>query len=133
MYTSSGNFFLIIGGQGRILCGVSSELNTYSDIRKKQDVETHDGVAALETVKKVRSVQFAYTKQPEQKRYGFIAQELLNYMPELIIVVSGLKYEQNDHLVLNVAGMVPVLWSALKEVIMRLEKLKTMRETLVPI
>ena len=124
IYTSSGNYSLIIGGQGRILCGVGSELNTYSDIREKQDVETYDGMAALETVKNVRSVQFAYKKQPEQRRYGFIAQELTEYVPEIISVVSGLKDEQDDRLVLNKAGMVPVLWAALKEVIMRLEKLE---------
>ena len=125
IYTSSGNYSLIIGGQGRILCGVGSELNTYSDIREKQGVTTFDGARALETVKNVRSVQFQYKKQPEQRRYGFIAQELTEYVPELISVVSGLKDEQDDRLVLNEAGMIPVLWAAVRELTAEVEKLKS--------
>ena len=124
IYTSSGNYSFIIGGQGRILCGVGSELNTYSDIREKHDIETFDEKAALQTVKNVRSVKFAYKKQPEQRRYGYIAQELIEYVPDLLSVVLGLKDEQDDRLVLNEAGMVPLLWAAVRKLTARLEKLE---------
>ena len=70
---------MIIGGQGRILISAGSEMNVYSDIREKERVETYDGVAALDTVKNVRSVKFSYKTQPEQRWYGFIAQELVEY------------------------------------------------------
>ena len=90
-------------------------------------MKTYDGVAALETMKNVRSVKFAYKKQPEQRRYGCITQELLDYVPELISVVSGLKDDQDDRLVLNEAGMIPVLWAAVRELTAEVEKLKNMK------
>ena len=72
-------------------------------------------------MKSVRSVKFAYKKQPEQRWYGFIAQELVDYVPELISVVSGLDGE--ERLVLNEGGVVLVLFAAVKEVLGRLEEL----------
>ena len=62
VYSNGGNYSLIIGGQGRILVGEGSELNVYCDIRGKECVETFDAVAALETVKNVRCVQFQYKR-----------------------------------------------------------------------
>ena len=85
-------------------------------------MERYDGVAALETVRKVLSVKFAYKTQPEQRRYGFIAQELGNYVPDLISVVSGLGIEKR--LVLNEAGMVPVLWAAVRVLTTEVENVK---------
>ena len=98
-------------------------MNIYSDIREQQVVETYDAVAALETVKNVRSVTFAYKKQPEQKRFSVIAQKLQDKLPELINVV-GLKDEE-ERLVLNEMGVIPVLWASVPELTAEVEKLKS--------
>ncbi|KAJ3050596.1 hypothetical protein HK097_008401 [Rhizophlyctis rosea] len=112
--SSSGNYSLILGGAGRILCAAGSELNCYSDRREKQGIRTLDSKKALETVSKVRAVRFAYKAVPDQERFGFIAQELLEEVPELISVVSAGRTKEEERYVLNEQGLLNVLWSAFR-------------------
>jgi len=128
--SGSGNYSLMIGQGGRVLMASGSELNAYSDSRNKLKIRTYEEEEALQTVRNVRATKFAYVNQPDRTRYGWIAQELLKDVPDLISVVSNNESEEDDRFVLNEQGMSVVTYAALRGLIKQVDELKSEVEAL---
>lgn len=85
-----------------------------SDKKFKKNIEPLKG--SLEHVLKLNGLQYEYNTEaypemqfPDAKSYGFIAQDIQKYFPELVIKTD------NDFLAVNYEGLVPVLVEAMKE------------------
>ena len=78
-----------------------------SDIRLKQNINTLDN--ALEKVMRLRGVSYEFKENPDQKRMGFIAQEVETVFPEAVFTfdndLKGVRYDD----------LIPVLLEAIKE------------------
>ena len=92
----------------------STNYNTSSDIRLKDDVKTIE--SALNTVKTLRGVGFTW-KQTKQKTYGVIAQEIEQIIPELVSDVDDKKS-------VNYNAIIGFLIEAVKELNDKVEKLE---------
>lgn len=106
---NSNTWGLYVNGRSRTTLSVWS-----SDRRFKKNIETIG--SALSMVSKLRGVQYEFDQAkfperafPQGKTDGFIAQELREVMPELVV-------EENDgYLAVNYVGIIPVLTEAVKE------------------
>lgn len=96
-----------------------------SDAREKQDVRTLFG--ALDAVKRMRGVRFAWKKSGEQE-IGTIAQEIQAIYPELTKVYENLEGE--ERLTVNYNGLVGVLIEAVKELTGKVDLLENEIERL---
>lgn len=88
--------------------------NVNSDVRLKQNIQTID--SALNIVEGLRGVYFEWKpdtllQRPSGRQVGFIAQELRNYVPE---VVSDLS-DRSPYYTVSYASVTPVLAQAIKE------------------
>lgn len=90
-------------------------VTAYSDERLKKDVV--EIANALETVKSLRGVSYTRT-DTEQKGVGFIAQELVDKVPEVV------HENQEGYLTVAYGNMVAVLVEAIKEQQKQIEELK---------
>ncbi len=94
-----------------------------SDMRMKENIQPVED--ALETVARIRGVQFDWRKEefperyfPGSRQYGFIAQEVEQVVPELVGTdPDGFKNLSYD-------GMVPILLEAIKTLKARVEQLE---------
>jgi hypothetical protein len=85
-----------------------------SDVRLKTNIETlHD---ALSTVAKLRGTEYDFRSDefpqqhlPKGRQYGFIAQELEQVTPELVMV------RPNGYKAINYIGVIPIITEAVKE------------------
>ena len=90
---------------GRIVAGVS-------DIRLKKNINTLP--IALDVIKNLRGVSFEYTEESNMGpgvRFGFIAQEVQEIVPELVRV----RAKSDDMLNLNYSEIIPWIVEAIKE------------------
>ena len=127
------------GEVGRIM--TSSNSTTYytsSDYRlKENDVAISDGVAR---VKQLRPIKFNWKSNPSETVEGFFAHEVQAIVPEAVdgskdqVVtqadIDGGKYKQDQlgdplYQAYDASYMVPVLTAAIKELITRVENLKS--------
>lgn len=109
--TDSRNYALMVGG--RVLMEASTEIDVYSDAAVKRVIRTFDEEEALNIVSSTRSVKFRYiNSQEDRDSYGFIAQEVLDKVPDLISVVS---HDGTERYVFRESGMLPVLWAAVRK------------------
>lgn len=88
--------------------------NVNSDVRLKQNIQTID--SALNIVEGLRGVYFEWKsdtllQRPSGRQVGFIAQELRNFVPE---VVSDLS-DRSPYYTVSYASVTPVLAQAIKE------------------
>ena len=84
-----------------------------SDKRLKKNIK--DVSYGLEDVLKLRGVEFDWKEKLDGKHdIGFIAQEIEEVVPELVKEVDGLNNE-DPHLVVDYAKLVPVLVESIKE------------------
>ena len=96
---------LATDANGRIVAGVS-------DIRLKQNVS--DLSSALDVIKNLRGVAFEYTEESNMgsgTRFGFIAQEVKDIIPELVRI----RPKSDGMLNLNYTEIIPWLVEAIKE------------------
>ena len=152
-YTGSGGTYFGngSGGQaGRIDASGNLTLSgTYpgSDLRLKENIETITG--ATDKIKAL--VGKTFTWKPESgldsyKRYGFIAQEVQQVVPDLVKAIGSHYFDANDNLVHNIEptesdedresagitksltvnseGITPILVEAMKELIAKNEALE---------
>ena len=106
---------------------VSGNLNDTSDAKFKENiVSIADG--AISKIKQLRPVNFDWKKEMQVEdakgESGFIAQEVLTVIPDL---VKGIEYnddEKTSGYSVNTTGLVAYLTKALQEVIARLETLE---------
>ena len=93
-----------------------------SDKRLKKNIK--DVSYGLEDVLKLRGVEFDWKEKLDGKHdIGFIAQEIEEVVPELVKEVDGLNNE-DPHLVVDYAKLVPVLVESIKELKEEIELLK---------
>jgi hypothetical protein len=79
---TSGGFAIYCKANGSALCGGYKAWTNQSDKRLKQEITTIEN--ALGKVTKLRGVNFEFKTDPGVKHIGFIAQELLNVVPEVV-------------------------------------------------
>ena len=88
-----------------------------SDIRLKQNINPLEN--ALKKVMQLSGVSYEFKESPDQKRMGFIAQEVETVFPEAVFTfdndLKGVRYDD----------LIPVLLEALKEQQKQIEELST--------
>ena len=89
-----------------------------SDSRLKQDIEAINSGKALEQVNSLQGVYFKYKEKPEDTNIGFIAQEVLDVVPEVVRAGSEGYYS------LNYANMTALLVEAVKELTNKVKDLE---------
>ena len=115
---NTNTVFLTIEGDGTIKKTKPSS----SDFRLKRNIKTLEN--PIGKVMKMRGVSYEFKEEPDQKRMGFIAQELEDVLPETVInYEDGLKGVRYDDLI-------PVLLEAIKEQQGQIEKLEKAVENL---
>ncbi len=92
---------------------------TTSDIRMKKNVQNID--RGLEDLIHLRPVTFEW-KESEEKKLGFIAQEVMEVLPELV------GKSDNDMLAVNTNDMIPILVKAIQELNVKVELLANMKK-----
>jgi hypothetical protein len=106
-----------------------------SDGRAKRNIQPMDGVTALSQVQDLQGVTYQYNRTEEEyekggdwldQRYmGFIAQEVQDVAPELVL-------EGNDRLYLYSNKFAPLLVEAIKELSLRVELLEDQLDACQP-
>ncbi|MEL6131928.1 MAG: tail fiber domain-containing protein [Bacteroidota bacterium] len=91
-----------------------------SDRKLKRDIKPISN--AIETVQQLAGVTYNYNTEfrPElrlsdERQYGFIAQEVEKILPELVRPAIDPYGEEDDYMVMNYDGIIPVLTEAIKE------------------
>lgn len=116
--------------------GLINAMAITSDSRYKKNIETVS--SAMDKVRALRGASYEFnnkndhrTNFPEGRTYGFVAQELQEVLPELVIA------DKEGYLAVNYDGVIPVLVEALKEMESRLldqaeleERIKRLEELL---
>ena len=93
-----------------------------SDIRLKKNIsEIKD---ALFKVQKIRGVKFKYKSNTEKLRIGFIAQEVLPFVPEVV-------HKENELYTMNYKELIALNVEALKEQDLILSSLESRSEKLL--
>ena len=69
-------------GGSRVLIG--TEVDVYSDIRIKKNIECLDRTYALNSIRKIKPVSYCYIQDSVATEIGFIAQETEKYIPESV-------------------------------------------------
>ena len=90
-----------------------------SDSRLKQDIEAINSGKALEQVNNLQGIYFKYREKPETTNVGFIAQEVLDVVPEVVRTGSEGYYS------LNYANLTALLVEAVKELSRKIEDLES--------
>ncbi len=90
----------------------------FSDARLKKEVLPSE--YGVEEVMKLRPVEFKYTWE-DNKRIGFIAQEVQEIIPEVVSVDEDTTQE---YLKINMQEMLPVLVKAVQEQQLQIQALK---------
>jgi hypothetical protein len=118
--TTIGTYKLYIVGSGFASGGTW----TASDIRYKKNFTRLS--SALDKIKKLEGYSYEWRREenpdmefPEGRHYGFKAQEIEQFFPELIST------HQNGYKAMNYAGMTPVLLEAIKEQQTQIEQLQS--------
>ena len=106
---------------------VSGNLNDTSDGKFKENiVSIADG--AISKIKQLRPVNFDWKKEMQvddaKGESGFIAQEVLTVIPDLVKGIEYKEDEKSSGYSVNTTGLVAYLTKALQEVIARLETLE---------
>ncbi len=107
--TTPDTFALDVNGSGRI-----TYMWTQSDSRFKRNISSIEGT--YDKIKLLNGVSYSFRRSefeeknfPDGSTYGFIAQELKEVFPEL--VMQG----KDGYFAINYTGLIPVLMEALKE------------------
>ena len=109
------NFVLTVNASGSLGWEANAgRSNNSSDRRFKKNISTVSG--ALEKLSKLNPVNYNWRKDEFQdkgfndnKQWGFIAQEVEEFMPELVGT------DEDDYLTLNYNGFAPLLTKAMQE------------------
>jgi hypothetical protein len=111
------------GGVQTTAAGVPS-LRSASDYRLKSGIA--DFIGATEIIKNVRLRTYRYNVEPDKDAVGFVAHELSEILPSLVIGEKDAIDEEGQPVYQSVAttDLIPYLTGALKDVIVRLEALE---------
>lgn len=118
MKTGSGNTNGLLNYYGSTYVGglnfdnTSTSVATSSDIRLKKDVV--DAPSAINTANSIRVVSHGWKHDEATVKYGFIAQELIDVVPEAVMQGDDGE-EVKDTWTVDYARLVPILTKALQE------------------
>jgi len=73
-------------GGSRVLVG--TEVDVYSDIRIKENIDCLDTTYALNSIRKLKPVSYNYIENNDTTEIGFIAQETEKYIPESVKIIQ---------------------------------------------
>ena len=73
-------------GGSRVLVG--TEVDVYSDIRIKENIDCLDTTYALNSIRKLKPVSYNYIENNGTTEIGFIAQETEKYIPESVKIIQ---------------------------------------------
>jgi len=95
-----------------------------SDYRLKQNIENFDSAASL--IKQIQLRSFEFIKDPEEPQIGFIAHELAEVLPALVMGEKDAIDEDGNPAYQSIlaTNLIPYLTGALKEAILRIEALE---------
>lgn len=113
--TTTGSFTSLVVDASGTFGGIvyAAGFVTLSDERRKRDIHLFDP-ARLDNLDSIHS----YTYSIENKRdIGFLAQEIQTVFPELV-------YKQENDLLVNYQGMIPILLEAIKDLRTRVDRLE---------
>ncbi|KAJ3026612.1 hypothetical protein HDV00_011706, partial [Rhizophlyctis rosea] len=108
---------------GRASGGAGDFLQMGLNYTGAENISTLDEKSALEAVEAIRATTFNLKSAPEEPRYGWIAQEVGETLPNLVKAFSS--DGEDGYLVLSQNEMVPILWSAVKELTAKVKKLES--------
>jgi hypothetical protein len=92
----------------------ATNFNSTSDINKKHNIETIEG--ALDIVKKLRGVRFNWNHN-DQPGIGVVAQEIEQYVPEVVVALE-------DNKTVQYGNLIGLLIEAIKEQQKQIDELK---------
>ncbi|GBG32755.1 Hypothetical Protein FCC1311_089802 [Hondaea fermentalgiana] len=96
---------------------VSGGIAEASDARLKEDIQSIDGDLALKKVRKLRGISYhAKASHSSRRELGFLAQEVAEVVPEVVI--------GNDTLAVQYSRMVPLLVESIKRLEERVRSLE---------
>jgi hypothetical protein len=95
-----------------------------SDYRLKQNIQSFDSAASL--IKQINLHSFEFIRDPEEPQVGFIAHELAEVLPALVMGEKDAVDENGDPVYQSIlaTNLIPYLTGALKEAILRIEALE---------
>jgi len=95
-----------------------------SDYRLKQNIQNFDSAAEL--IKQTKLHSFEFIRSPEEPQIGFIAHELAEVFPELVMGEKDAIDEEGNPVYQSIlaTNLIPYLTGALKEAILRIEALE---------
>jgi|LakMenEpi03Aug12_release.lakeMendotaPanAssembly.Ray.scaffolds.fasta_scaffold05233_20 hypothetical protein len=95
-----------------------------SDYRLKQNIQSYDSAASI--VKQINLRSFEFIKDPEEPQVGFIAHELAEVLPALVMGEKDAIDEDGNPAYQSIlaTNLIPYLTGALKEAILRIEALE---------
>ena len=95
-----------------------------SDYRLKQNIQSFDSAASV--IKQINLRSFEFIKDPEEPQIGFIAHELAEVLPALVMGEKDAIDEDGNPAYQSIlaTNLIPYLTGALKEAILRIEKLE---------
>jgi hypothetical protein len=95
-----------------------------SDYRLKQNIQSFDSAASL--IKQINLRSFEFVKDPEEPQIGFIAHELAEIFPALVMGEKDAIDEDGNPVYQSIlaTNLIPYLTGALKEAILRIEALE---------
>ena len=95
-----------------------------SDYRLKQNIQSFDSAASL--IKQIDLHSFEFIKDPEEPQVGFIAHELAEVLPALVMGEKDAVDEDGNPVYQSIlaTNLIPYLTGALKEAILRIEALE---------
>jgi hypothetical protein len=104
--------------------GGTPAFRTASDYRLKQNIQSFDSAASL--IKQIDLHSFEYVRDPEEPQVGFIAHELAEVLPALVMGEKDAIDENGDPVYQSIlaTNLIPYLTGALKEAILRIEALE---------
>ena len=94
--------------------GGVSWTNGSSDVRKKKNFETTQGLAEVLQIEPIK-YHFNWEEDDKPKRLGFKAQNLQTLIPEMVIATGETAEDGSDYLTVTPDYLLPVLVKALQE------------------
>ncbi|MEX0811717.1 MAG: tail fiber domain-containing protein [Chitinophagales bacterium] len=93
----------------------SGNYSASSDERLKMNIAALENKNSLEKLTRIEAKTYEYKSEPGKKYYGFIAQELMDVLPEVVTVNGNDGGETENLLTVSYSEFIPVLVSGIQE------------------
>jgi len=106
-----------------VAVGGTTWTNGSSDVRKKKNFETTQGLAEILQIEPIK-YHFNEDDNSSKKRLGFKAQNILPLIPEMVSETGELAEDESPYLTINPDYILPVLVKAIQELTARVQELE---------